>query len=474
MTVVLRGVEVSGRIVDVRVHAATITAMAPRLEHQPADEVIDGGGGALIPGLHDHHIHLAALAAWRQSVLAGPPDITTADALAAALRRAADATAPGEWVRAVGYHESVAGPLDRWRLDDLAGPTAHVRVQHRSGAMWVLSSAAVDAAGIETADHPGIERDGSGRATGRLFRMDDWLRAHITTSRHLDLASVGRLLASRGCTGVTDMTPSTSLGDVDLLASAVTNGDLPLRVTVTGGSALASATFPASVTRGPVKIIVPDHDLPDLSDLTAWIGAAHAAGRPVAVHCVTREALVLALAAWEEAGCHPDHGDRVEHGAVVPPELAATIAARHLTVVTQPGFVAARGDDYLRDVDPDDVPHLYPCASLLAAGVRVGGSTDAPFGPADPWTAIAAAINRTTTSTGAVIGPGERVSPQRALDLFLTGATDPGGAPRRIEVGAAADLCLLGAPLADELVEPSADHVEATICAGQVTFARDR
>ena len=64
--------------------------------------MVDAAGGALLPGLHDHHVHLMAMAAARDSV-----DVGTAGL--AALR-----TAPGDdWVRAVGYHESIAGPLDR-------------------------------------------------------------------------------------------------------------------------------------------------------------------------------------------------------------------------------------------------------------------------------------------------------------------------------------------------------------------------
>ena len=31
---------------------------------------------------------------------------------------------------------------------------------------------------------------------------------------------------------------------------------------------------------------------------------------------------------------------------------------------------------------------LYPCASLLRAGVQVAAGSDAPFGPQNPWLAI--------------------------------------------------------------------------------------
>lgn len=60
----------------------------------------------------------------------------------------------------------------------------------------------------------------------------------------------------------------------------------------------------------------------------------------------------------------------------------------------------------------------------------------------------------------------EAVSPERALALFLTPLESPGGQPRRVEVGAPADLCLLDAPLSAVLEDPSSTHVAATIHGG--------
>ena len=214
-----------------------------------------------------------------------------------------------------------------------------------------------------------------------------------------------------------------------------------------------------------MKLVLADHQLPGIDEVVAAIGRARDAGRTVAVHCVTRSALVLALAAWDLAGASP--GDRIEHGAVIPPELFDPIERAQLTVVTQPNFVAERGDAYLTDVEPDDRPHLYRCASLLRAGIGVGGSTDAPFGDPDPWAAIRAAVRR-RTSSGQPIGPDEAVTPRRAFDLFTTSPEAPGGSPRRVLVGAAADLCLLDRPLADALDAPSPNMVRATMINGAI------
>jgi predicted amidohydrolase YtcJ len=454
---VFRRAEVDGRVVDVRVHAGRIVAVAPTIEPAGDDEVIDAGGGALLPGLHDHHIHLMAFAAARHSVRLGPPDVADAAAFEAALRAAAGTG----WVRGTSYHESVAGELDRHRLDAVV---AHrpVRIQHRSGAMWVLNSAAIEFAALDAGAPSGVERDAGGVPTGRVYGLDEWLRDRLPVDPP-DLAGAAAELRSYGVTGLTDATPTEDPVLVSVLADAAADGRIPQRLLITGGLRLP-AEAGATLERGPVKLVVADHDLPALDDLTASIRTAHDRGRPVAIHCVTRAALLLALAAWDDAG--PATGDRVEHAAVAGPDEAERLAAAGITVVTQPGFVAERGDAYLADVDPEDRPDLWPCASLLDNGVAVGGSTDAPFGHADPWRAIAAATTRRTVS-GRVLGAEERLDPAWALKLFLTSPGDPGGLPRRVAVGQPADLCLLRRPLDPALEEPSSAHVAATIVSGR-------
>jgi predicted amidohydrolase YtcJ len=452
----LRGVEVDGAVVDVRISAGVVVDVAPSIRFGKDDEVVEGAGGALLPGLHDHHVHLLALAAARRSVRLGPPEVVDERGVAAALAAADDALPAGAWIRAVGYHDSVAGPLDRRRLDELV-PRRPVRIQHRSGALWILNTAALRAIG----------RDAFG--DGRLHGADRELRDRLPADDPPDLAPVGRELSAYGVTGVTDATPFSSAEDLDLLAGARARGELPQHVQVTGGPALAGADLPPGLDRGPVKVLLSDHDLPPLDDLAAWMTVAHGHGRPVAVHCVTRVALVLALAAWDEAGAR--RGDRVEHGAVVDAQLARHVAALGLTVVTQPGFVAERGDRYLAEVDAADRPHLWPCRSLLDAGVAVAFSTDAPFGNPDSWHAVAAAVTR-RTAEGRTLGGSEAVDARTALSRLLGELGDPGGAPRQVRCGMAADLCLLDEPLDSALAHPSSEHVVLTLQGGAVVHRR--
>lgn len=185
----------------------------------------------------------------------------------------------------------------------------------------------------------------------------------------------------------------------------------------------------------------------------------------MAVHCVTAGELALTLAAFEAAGAAP--GDRIEHGGVIPADAIGQIRALDLTVVTQPAFIRERGDRYLAQVARQDLDDLYRCASLLAAGVPIAASSDAPYASPDPWLGMAAAIDR-RSAAGHVVGKSERVDPAIALALYLGAPRAPGGPTRRVEPGAVADLCLLKAPLAEALETPDAGSVAATLVSGQI------
>ncbi|MFA1541863.1 amidohydrolase family protein [Actinomadura monticuli] len=459
--ILFRDAEVAGLgRTDVRVIGAVIAETGRDLARGRGEQVVDCGGAALIPGLWDHHLHLHALWAWRRSALCGPPAVSGPSGLAAALRGAP----PDEsgWVRGVGYVERVAGDLDAAALDALRADVP-VRVQHRSGALWTLNTAAVLRAGLASGDHPGIERDARGHPTGRLWRADAWLRDRIPAGRPADLSAIGRELARFGITGVTDATP----GLAPEAVASIEAGELPQRVHLLGSPLEPRQSRNPRVTAGPYKIVLADSGLPGLDALAERVRAAHECGRAVAVHCVTREALLLLLAAFAEAGVRD--GDRIEHAALVPPEVIDRLAELRLRVVTQPGFIADRGDDYLSDVPAADRGDLYRCRRLLDAGVRVALSSDAPYGPLDPWLVMDAAVRRRARS-GAVVGAGESIPASTALGAYLAAADDPGGPPRRVRPGAAADLVLLRTPLGEALRSPGAGAVRCTVIAGRIAF----
>lgn len=458
----IRDAEINGASrVDVRIRDGRIAEIGAALPVSPDEEVIDAQGSALLPGLHDHHIHLRALAASLASVRCGPPNCNDGAALAVVLRAADARLAPETWLRGIGYHESVAGDIDRDWLD-AAVPDRPLRVQHRSGRLWLLNSAAL-AALAPDADAP-LERR-AGRWTGRLYDADDWLRAR-TRQTPSSLHDASRLLASYGVTGVTDTTHHNDAAALQGFSDAQQRGELLQNVRAMGAASLdgCASRWPR-VQLGEHKFHLHEHELPEFDALVAAIRLSHDHGRAAAFHCVTRTDLTFALSALREAGAM--RGDRIEHASIAPPELVAEIAALGLIVVTQPNFIAERGDDYLRDVAADDQPWLYRLRGFVDAGVPLALSTDAPFGEPDPWAAMQAAVTRRAAS-GAVVGDGEALAASAALHGFLAPLESPVAAPRVVEFGAAADLCLLRDDLSMTLRQPRATAVRMTLVGGRI------
>jgi predicted amidohydrolase YtcJ len=450
---------------DLRIAGGRITEIAPRIPTRPGDEVVDAHGGAVLPGFHDHHVHLRAWAAAASSIHAGPPEVRTVEELERRLRQAPGE--PGTWVRAVGYHESVAGDLDRSTLDRVM-PDRALRIQHRSGALWVLNSRALAELGVDgAASPPGGELDDHGQLTGRFWRADAWLHtrlAVIGADQPPDLGALSRRAAAAGTTGFTDATPEEDADALAALANAHRDGTILQRLhLMTALDAAGAPAPPPGVTPGPVKVLLDDAWLPAFDELVSVCKVAHARGRVVAVHCVTRAQAALMVAALGEAGAMA--GDRMEHGAVLDDDLMVALRTLGVTVVTQPGFVHTRGDQYLVDVEPRDRNDLWRLGSLLDAGLAVAAGTDAPFGPPDPWLAVRAAVSR-TTADGRALGLGERIEPRRAAALFCGLAEDP-ARPRTVARGHIADLMILAGTLDEQLTE-AAPAVLATIVDGIV------
>ena len=164
------------------------------------------------------------------------------------------------------------------------------------------------------------------------------------------------------------------------------------------------------------------------------------------------------------AGPAPGIQDRIEHAGITPDHLLAEIAEMGLAVVSQPHFIAQRGDQYLTDVAPADHAALYRLQSFRKAGVALGAGSDAPFGSADPWVAMAAAVSRRTGS-GKPLSATEALTPEQALALYLADPQDL-SRQRRITPGGPADLCLLHLPWAAARRELSSRNVAATFVGG--------
>ena len=433
---------------------------------------IDCTGATVLPGLVDPHLHLMALAGRAAHLDCGR--FRSVGDLLAAVRRRALGTARGDWVRGEGLDEVALGRLPSAAELDAASPHAPVRLRHRSRHASVLSGCALARLGRR----PGVERC-AGQTTGLVYGEE---RAIGRTVGPLPpavvatgLASAGAELTALGLTTVADATPR-SWQALAPLREAVDSGGMPLRVFAmrpAGGRPWPRAT---RLRPGPVKVMVedgPDGLRPTAAGLVRRVALA-AQGGAVAVHCVSAATLVAALDAFaalprrnRTAAPH-----RLEHVAECPPPLLRRIAALRLTVVTNPAFVRVRGDVYRGETHPGAWGWLYRARSLAAAGVPLAAGSDAPIGPVNPWIGLAVAQSRRTAS-GAVLGPGERLGVDAALDLFTRGAAAALGAwdLGRLRYGGPADLVVVEPdPLRAPADEVAATRVRLTMIGGAVVW----
>jgi predicted amidohydrolase YtcJ len=444
-----------GRHGDVRIARGRVEAIG-QLTARDGESVLDAQGSLLLPGLHDHHIHVAALAAASNSIHCGPPHVIDLAGLTAAL-----SVEGNGWLRGVGYHESVAGLLDAATLDTIA-PARPVRVQHRGGRMWFLNSVALDRLLADHAAPQGLEYI-DGQPTGRLFEGDTWLKTALA-SRPPSFAQVGARLARKGITGLTEISPANDAVIARHFTAEHGCGNLPQKVLMAGRLDLREGDMSDGIRLGPVKLHLHEAALPSLDDMTDDIRDAHERGRPVAVHCATEVELVFTLAAFHDAGTVA--GDRIEHASIAPDTAVAEIARLGLAVVSQPHFIAERGDAYRATVSELDQALLYRLRAFLDAGVTLAGGSDAPFGGIDPWASMAAAVTR-TTSAGTKIGAAEALTPEQALNLYLA-SPETLGQLRQIEIGAPADLCLLDRRWAQARTDLASVGVRATWVDGRL------
>jgi predicted amidohydrolase YtcJ len=200
-------------------------------------------------------------------------------------------------------------------------------------------------------------------------------------------------------------------------------------------------------------------------------------GIQVAVHSQGDRAIETLLDAFETvigvggvAGNRLRH--RIEHGGMLLPRLIEKAARIGIHVVSQPGFFSTLADGWL-EAYGDDTHQYYPFKSLRAAGLRVGGSSDAPVITPNVRWALRDAMLRMSPS-GVVVGPDERLTIEDALEVYTRDAAYLAHADAEagsLEVGKFADLVVLGGdPTAVSAVEVGDLPILQTIVGGRVMF----
>ena len=306
--------------------------------------VIDCGGGTLVPGFHDAHMHLMAYAATFGSVDCRPAEVSSIEDICRQIAHRAARTPQDQWISAWGYdpfHLAEDRHPTRWDLDR-AAPDHPVRLNHRSGHACVLNSAALERVGIsdDTDEPPGatIGRDlESGSPNGLLLEMQGFLDQRIPRPSVAELTPLVRKAALRllsyGVTSIQDATHTNSLGRWALfqdLASAVR--PLPRITAMPGADHLAEfgdagiqfGSGSNLLRVGHAKIMVTASSgtpTPSRNDLRSAVDECMLHGFPVAVHAVEADVVRTVAEVLAESE-RPSDGlplHRIEHCSESPP-----------------------------------------------------------------------------------------------------------------------------------------------------------
>ena len=227
------------------------------------------------------------------------------------------------------------------------------------------------------------------------------------------------------------------------------------------------------------KVSVPFSDAPDQAgflmhapeELYRRMASAHTEGLQLAVHSIgdasTRTCLDLFARLLQE---HPrsDHRHRIEHASLLDTDLVKELARLNLVVSTQPMFIHSEKSWLHKRLGQDRAQWVYPFRSLLDAGIRVAGASDAPIESINVMHAIQCCVTREGFESH------QSITAHEALKMFTLDAAFSQfeeSIKGSISPGKRADFVILNNNPVTALSEEIKNiHVLKTICGGNIVY----
>jgi predicted amidohydrolase YtcJ len=445
----------------------------------PRTRVVDLAGRAVTPGLVDGHCHLAGLGATlEEPSLRG---MTKAAVLALVAAEAAR-RAPGEWIEAGGWDQTLWDPPEfptRAELDAVA-PKNPVALRRIDGhALWVNAAAL---AAAREPDAPGILVDED------MELVDDQIPAPPADVIRRRILRAQDVALAAGLTGVHEMGVDQATLDVyrslgpalqirvyAFLHAGDTQSTIALMDRTEPFSAgmftLRGAKIYADGALGSrgAALIEPYADDPKnrglvLTDEAAIAAAARdakARGYQLAVHAIGDAANRDVLDAFAAAGVGPDDRFRVEHGQIVRPEDVARFARLGVFAAMQPPFATSDARWAPARLGPARMAYAYAWRPMLDAHVHVGGGSDFPIEDVSPLGGLRSATGALGLTLDEALGMYTVENAYGSFTEYQRG---------RIVPGYAADLTVYDRDLAS-LADT---RIDMTIVGGRVVYDRTR
>jgi len=489
----------------------------------PHTKIVDLKGKRVVPGLNDSHTHLVRGGLNYNMELRWDGLGSLGEALEM-LKAQVAVTPPPQWVRVVGgFSEHQFAEKRLPTLDELnaIAPDTPVFILHLYDRA-LLNGAALRAAGYtkETQAPPGCEiaRDAHGEPTGLLVAKPNALILYATLAKGPKLDPADQIVSTRlfmrelnrlGITSVIDAGGGFQNypDDYAVVRQLADAGELTVRIaynlfTQNKGAELqdfqrwTKIVSPGDGTpmfrhNGAGEMLVfsaadfedfkePRPDLPPSleNDLEGVVRHLAAHRWPFRIHGTYEESIARFLDVFEKVDRDvPFDGLHfiVDHAETVSPRSIERIAKLGGGIAIQ-HRMAYQGEDFVARYGAKAAAATPPVKRMLAAGVPVGGGTDATrVASYNPWVALS------WLTTGRTVG-GLRVTPEEncldretALRLWTQGSawfSSEDGAKGQIKIGQHADMIALSA---DYFSVPAAEisHLasDLTVVGGRIVHA---
>jgi predicted amidohydrolase YtcJ len=478
----------------------------------PNTQVVELAGKTVIPGLIDSHLHqtLAALNGPQVQLLDAK---SVADVQKAVAERAAR-TEPGKWIVASsGWHESI---LEEGRMPtrhelDPVSPNNPVFIP-RGGHVVTVNSKALELAGVnkDTPNPEGgiIVRDEKGEATGMLLQNAANLVRRILPPPPANMAELlvaaMRELNSYGIVGVVEpgmVGPGMGEQQMALYRRVHDAGEMTVRTDVLyramrkddvakgiaaikaqknsdmlrfvgvkfpldGGVEGGRMTWPYRIVPGEqtnaayrgVLLLPPGGE----DEYVEGLRLIADAGLQAQTHAVGDETIDLIVRAYGRVNA--EKPIKPLNWAIMhlfhPSDAALKKMAELGIAATMQDHPVLLGHNQRRWWGDEHAAYAIPIRKAIDAGVLVGGGTDGPVVPVDPYLSMWWMTTRQVLK-GYTLGKEHAITPKEALTLYTINNARVMGVERErgsIEVGKLADLAVVS----QDILSVPADAIRET------------
>ncbi len=421
----------------------------------PHDQMIDGKGQTVLPGLIDGHGHVSEL-----GFAALQLDVTGTQSLGEMQQRLRDyvtAHPEARWIVGRGWNQELwsekrfptAGDLDA------AVPDRPVVLERVDGHAIVANSAAMKAAGVTAstpAPHGGEIHDGL-FVDNAMDLVGKAIPTPTPAEQDQALAKAQDILLGYGITGVGAM--STSIDSWNAMRRAGEAGTLNVRLAayVDDVKSMAAVPHPTSWLYGDrlravgIKLYAdgalgsrgawlkaPYADRPDTrglefhsdAEMLKLADTAAAAGFQVATHAIGDAANAQIITVYEQLSKKygRDRRWRIEHFQIVDPVDIPRLAPAGIIASMQPTHQTSDRLMAEKRLGANRLAGAYAWQSVLKSGARLAFGSDFPVESPNPFPGLSAGISRQDMNGQPPGGwiPAERLTFAQDLDAFTRGA----------------------------------------------------